>query len=119
MLKTKVGKFYLLPKLHKVPENILIAMENDENARQGNLVPGRPIVSLCGTPLHNIGNYIDYFLVPLVQKQNTYIKDTTSFINMIENTKTPDNCYLTGTLTQKICILALNLTKFYKQLSGH
>lgn len=37
------------------------------------LFPGRPIVLLGGTCLHNIGHYIDWFLVPLL-RNNIYIK---------------------------------------------
>ena len=35
-----------------------------------------------------IGHYIDHFLVPIVQNQCTYIKDTTDFINKINSLKT-------------------------------
>ncbi|CAG2257870.1 unnamed protein product [Mytilus edulis] len=40
---TKVGKFYLLPKIHKLSQNILSEMERNETARRENLIPGRPI----------------------------------------------------------------------------
>ncbi|CAG2226129.1 unnamed protein product [Mytilus edulis] len=46
---TKVGKFYFLPKIHTLSQNILSEMERNETARRENLIPGRPIVSLCGT----------------------------------------------------------------------
>ena len=35
-----------------------------------------------------IGHYVDHFLVPIVQNQCTYIKDTTDFINKINSLKT-------------------------------
>ncbi|CAG2258040.1 unnamed protein product [Mytilus edulis] len=41
---TKVGKFYLLPKIHKLSQNILSEMERNETARRDNLIPGRPII---------------------------------------------------------------------------
>ena len=90
----KLGKFFLLPKIHKLPEHILKQMETNENIRKNTLIPGRPIVSLCGTPLHNIGHFIDYFLLPLTQKQETYIKDTSHFINKVENTRIPRQAYM-------------------------
>ncbi|CAG2206273.1 unnamed protein product [Mytilus edulis] len=45
---TEVGKFFLLSKIHKLTQNILSEMERNETARRENLIPGRPIVSLCG-----------------------------------------------------------------------
>ena len=92
--KETIGKFFLPPKIHKIPENTLKEMSRNEILRRETLLPGRPIVSLCGTPLHNIGHYIDYFLLPLVQRQETYLKDTTHFINLIENLKPPGSSYL-------------------------
>ena len=89
-----LGKFFLLPKLHKIDNKIIDEIETNYPIRKDLLIPGRPIVSLCGTPLHNLGHFIDYILLPFVQKQDTYLKDTTDFINKIENTRVPQNTYL-------------------------
>lgn len=32
-----------------------------------------------------IGHFIDHFLIPTVQKQNTYVRDTKDFINKVES----------------------------------
>lgn len=32
-----------------------------------------------------IGHFIDHFLIPIVQKQNTYVRDTKDFINKVES----------------------------------
>ena len=56
--------------------------------------PGRAIISQCGSATEQIGHFIDYFLVPIVQQQSTYIKDTKAFVNIIENLKPSVNCLL-------------------------
>ena len=43
-------------------------------------VSARPIISQCGAPTEKIGRFLDYFLKPIVKKQNTYIKDIRDFI---------------------------------------
>ncbi|XP_062592673.1 uncharacterized protein LOC134254146 [Saccostrea cucullata] len=84
----KCGHLYFLPKIHKIKDNVRDAlMKGQCSIRQ--LPPGRPIISQCDTPTRNIGAYCDYFLIPIVQKQSTYIKDTTDFINRIETLKLP------------------------------
>ncbi len=92
--ETKLGRFFLLPKIHKIPEETLKEMETNNELRENYVIPGRPIVSLCGTPLHNLSQYIDYILVPLVKKQHTYLRDTKHFIRIIENKEIPNNTYL-------------------------
>jgi hypothetical protein len=61
--------------------------------------PGRPIIchgriSQIWSVTEYIGHYIDHFLVPIVQNQCTYIKDTTDFINKIESLRSHANCWL-------------------------
>ena len=69
--------FYLLPKIHK---------RNN---------PGRPIVSACDGPTEKLSAYLDFFLQPLAQKVNSYIKDTNHFLQKLENLGTiPQNAYL-------------------------
>ena len=46
------------------------------------------------TPYHNISEYIDYFIKPIVQNQETYIKDTTDFINKLSTLHVPENAFL-------------------------
>lgn len=89
----KCGHLYLLPKTHKIPANIYNALMNGQCSIK-KLPPGRPIISQCDTPTRKIGQYCDYFLVPIVQKQSTYIKDTTDFITKIESLTLPTNALL-------------------------
>ena len=61
----KPGRFYILPKIHK----------------HGN--PGRPIVSSNAHPTERISQFVDYHLKPLVHKTTSFIKDTTHFLNKL------------------------------------
>jgi len=60
--------FYTLTKIHK-PTPV-----------------GRPIISGCDGPTEKLSSFIDKLLQPIAQKQQSYIKDTTDFINFLEKT---------------------------------
>ena len=66
---TNLGKLYLLPKIHKRLPN----------------VPGRPVISNCGTPTEKTSEFLDYHLKPIMQKGKSYIKDSGDFINKIKS----------------------------------
>ena len=88
------GHMHILPKIHKLKYE-----DYDNVIRHGfniNIIvpPGRPIISQIGTITEYIGRYIDHFLVPIVQKQHTYIRDSSDFIQKIESIKPQDNCLL-------------------------
>ena len=55
---------------------------------------GRQIVSGSSGPTERISSFVDSLLQPIAIKQESYIKDTTDFINFIENTQIPDNVIL-------------------------
>ena len=55
---------------------------------------GRPIISGSGGSTERISNFVDSVLQPIAKKQESYIKDTTHFINFIENGSLPDNAIL-------------------------
>lgn len=69
----KPRRFYLLPKIHKARHTWPMPF----------MPPGRPIVSCCGTELHPIGKFIDFFLQPFRTRNPAFIKDTYDFINKI------------------------------------
>ena len=48
---------------------------------------GIPIISGCDSPTDKISSFVDTLLQPITQKQQSFIKDTTDFINFIEKTK--------------------------------
>ena len=64
-----LGKHYLLAKIHKRLHS----------------VPGRPVISNCGTPTEKASGFVDYHLKPIMQKGKSYIKDSGDFINKIKS----------------------------------
>ena len=72
----RVPVFYTLIKIHK-PTPV-----------------GRPIISGCNGPTERLSSFADRLLQPIAQKQKSYLKDTTAFINLIETTKVPKNAIL-------------------------
>ena len=61
----KPQRFYILSKIHK----------------QGH--PGRPIVTSNDLPTERISQFVDHFLKPLVHKNPSFIKDTTHFLDKL------------------------------------
>ena len=61
----KISRLCLLPKLHKPG------------------IPGRPIVSSCGSPTENISRFVDYFLQPLTRALPSFIRDTSDFLQKL------------------------------------
>ena len=51
----------------------------------------RPIVSGCDGSTEKLSSFV---LQPIAQQQRSYLKDTTDFINYIENTKVPADAIL-------------------------
>ena len=66
---TNFGKLCLLPKIHKRLE----------------YVPGRPVISNCGTPTEKESDFLDSQLKPVMQSSRSYIKDSGDFIKKIKN----------------------------------
>ena len=64
---TKPARFYLPPKVHK----------------KG--VPGRPVVSACGSATEGMSEIVDFFLQPYMPIIPSSIKDTDDFIRRIRN----------------------------------
>ena len=74
-------QFYMLPKIHKPIEKWPVS----------NMPPGRPIVSDCSSETYQIAEYIDHFLQPLASKHDSYLKDTSDFLNKLKETKINEN----------------------------
>ena len=85
----KAGRFYVLPKIHK----------------QGN--PGRPIVSSNGHPTERIPQFVDFHLKPLVQTTPSFIKDTTHFLNKLEQL---------GQLADNAILVTLDVSSLYTNI---
>ena len=80
--KPRTPQIYFLPKIHKNVDP----------------PPGRPICSANGCPTERISSMVDLFLKPLVQKSDSYVKDTTDFIKKVENIKNISSETIIGTL---------------------
>ena len=72
----RIPIFYTLTKIHK-PTPV-----------------GTPIISGCDGPTERISAFVDRLIQPIAQKQDSYLKDTTDFLNFIESTKLPKNTVL-------------------------
>ena len=84
----RIPEFYTLTKIHKKTP------------------VGRPIVSGSSGPTECISSFVDSLLQPVATKQESYIKDTTDFINFIENKQIPNNVVLA---TLDVCSLYTNI----------
>ena len=85
----KPGRFYILPKIHK----------------HGN--PGRPIVSSNGHPTERISQFVDYYLKPLVHNTTSFIKDTTHFLNKLDQL---------GLLPSNAILVTLDVSSLYTNI---
>ena len=75
----KLGRFYLLPKIHKRLFN----------------VPGRPVISNSSFFTENISAFLDFQLKPLAKQVKSFIKDTNDFLKKLFNLpKLSDNVLL-------------------------
>ena len=72
----RIPVFYTLTKIHKPT------------------LVGRPIISGCDGPTERISSFVDRLIQPIAQMQDSYLKDTTDFINFIETKKFPANTIL-------------------------
>lgn len=69
---------YFLPKIHK----------NSTHP------PGRPIVNGIDSVSSRLGQYIDYFLQPMVMKTRSFVKDTKHIIHILESLPLTSSCVL-------------------------
>ena len=74
-----LGKMYLLPKIHKRTFN----------------VPGRPVISNCGTPTEKVSEFLDFHLKPVMMAGKSYVKDTGHFLEKLRSLgRIPQNSIL-------------------------
>ena len=100
------GTIYFLPKIHKLPDAVL----NDNiNLNHANLlIPSRPIISQINSCTERIGKLADVFLLPLVQQQYTYLKDTKDLINKLESIRCCD---------ENIVLATYDITSMYTNMT--
>jgi hypothetical protein len=87
--KPKVGRFYLLPKIHKVNN------------------PGRPIVSANGHPTEKISEFVDFHLRPHIEALLSHLKDTTDYLQKMESM----NPLSSGTI-----LVSMDVTSLYTKI---
>ena len=73
-----MGKFYLLPKIHKRLE----------------IVPGKSIISNCGAPTKKVSEFLGFHLKSIMQNGGSYIKDSNDFKRKIKNIDIPNDALL-------------------------
>ena len=66
---TNLGKLYLLPKFHKRLFE----------------VPGRSLISNCGTPMEKVSEFLDSELKSVMQEGLSYIKNSGDFIKKLKH----------------------------------
>ena len=74
-------QFYMLPKIHKPLDKWPVP----------NMPPGRPIISDCSSESYKVSEYIDHFLQPLASSHDSYLKDTSDFLNKLKQVKISEN----------------------------
>ena len=76
---TNLRKLYFLPKIRK----------------RSSSVPGRPVISNCGTPTEKISEYLDHILKAVMQESWSYIKDSGDFLKKVKHLgQIPDGAVL-------------------------
>ena len=69
---SNLGKLYILLKIDK----------------RLHIVPGRPVISNCGTPTEKASEFLDYYLKLIMRRGKSYIKDSGDFIKKLKACKT-------------------------------
>ena len=91
MENPRLGRFYMLPKIHKRLHS----------------VPGRPVISNSGYFTENISAFVDFHLQPLAKQVKSFIKDTNDFLRKLDGLKDlPD-----VPLMLLVCTLTYPMTK--------
>ena len=106
-LTFRPGRLYLLPKIHKICTSDIEKFKGLEALQRGMIILGRPIIAQCSSPTMLIGHFIDHFLVPLVQKQHTYVRDTKDFISKVESLQLEPDTWL---VTYDVTSMYTNMT---------
>lgn len=79
-LGCRIPVIYTLPKIHK----------NKEKTQR------RPIVNGINSVGARIGEYIDWFLQPIVRKTKSYLRDTKHLIQLLDTIKLDDRPIVSG-----------------------
>ena len=80
--EVRTPQFHTFPKVHKTN------------------IPGRPVVSSVECHTSKISKFVDYYLQPHAKSLPSYVKDTSDFINRINETKAINKDTILVTLYQ-------------------
>jgi hypothetical protein len=87
----RTSQLYLLPKIHK----------------NKNPPPGRPIISGNGCPTEKISQFVDHFLNPPNSDLRSFVKDTTHFLQTLQEV---------GQLPENTLLATLDVTSLYTNI---
>lgn len=82
---TKKEKMYLCPSLNRVPTIYTVPKIHKDPVKP----PARPIVNGIESITARIGQHLDHFLQTSVKTTKAYLKDTTSFLQLLKEVKVP------------------------------
>ena len=88
---TNLGKLYLLPKIHKGLCK----------------VPGRPVISDCGTPTEKVSEFLDHHLQPIMKQGESYNRGTGDFLAKLK---------AVGEVPQGAILVAAELQRLYPSI---
>ena len=83
------ARFYLLPKVHKAG------------------VPGRPVISGCGSLTEKASEIVDWFLKPLVPCVTSYLRDSFHFLEKLK---------ALGSVPPNSLLVTLDVTALYPSI---
>ena len=92
----KVGRFYGLAKDHKPYTRI---------------PDFRPIASLCGSSIENIGKFVEHHIHPLVESIPTHLDDTPHFLRELEMLKNR-----VGQFPEEVVPITIDVSKLYPSI---
>ena len=91
--------FYMLPKIHKPVESWPTR----------DMPAGRPIVSDVCSESYKISEYIDHFLKPLASKHESYLKDTSDFLNKLKQVQ----------VNSESLLITMDVSNVYTNIDPH
>ena len=70
-------------------------------------MPGRPVISNCGTPTEKASEFLDHHLKPVMQSGWSYIKDSGDFLKKIKNV---------GNIPENVILVTADVVELYANI---
>lgn len=96
----QAGRFYLLPKIHKVSAEELFTAD----------IPGRPIVSNNNTPTEALSIFLNHCLSDIPSQLASYVQDTPHFLRILETLNKNDP------LSDQTILVTLDVSALYTNI---